>query len=457
MTANGVQTPVRGESTVKDFLEVVFRRKWSIISIVAIATAVVVFLNLREPAVYESNGKLLVKRGEAIGIFGQQVRTLTWEEEIASQIEMIKSELLIQRAREIIGQFLPEGYQTDERISTGRVGSGVVTTSNVLWVTYLSSDPIFCRAAVDAVINAYREYYQRVRTPPEMEDFFSEELDRSSEAVNFWRERKSRLETEWGIVDIEHQQRSILDRLDRYTIDLQKATTDVLEAQEVIRQLESFRNLSIEEQAALANGFFRLGMKETIIEEYSRKLIDLRLQEAQYEVDYTDQHRDLRKIRQQIEDLYTNLDKEIESLLKVKRAELDILQVRQRELQGLVSDLEKEKDLYPARSIELERIDNALAREEERYGEISDRHMEAKVTMASNPEWTVTILSNASPAYRKKTRDYVRIALGPLFSLVVALGFAFFIDNLDHSIKNVSEAEDVFGMHVLASFPDTER
>jgi uncharacterized protein involved in exopolysaccharide biosynthesis len=457
MTTNGVQVPVRAESTVKDFLEVVFRRKWSIVSIVAIATAVVVFLNLREPAVYESNGKLLVKRGEAIGIFGQQVRTLTWEEEIASQIEMIKSELVIARARSIIDQYLPEGYETDEHIGVGRVGSGVVTTSNVLWVTYLSSDPVFCRAAVDAIINAYREYYQQVRTPPEMEDFFSEELDRSSEAVTFWRDRKSKLETEWGILDIQHQQRSILDRLDRYQIDLQDAISKVREAEEVIRQLESFRDLSIEEQAALANGFFRLGVQETVIEDYSRKLIDLRLQESQYSVDYTDEHRDLKKIRQQIEDLYTNLDREIKSLLRLKHAELDILRARQRELQALVSDLEREKDLYPARSIELERIDNALAREEERYKEINDRHMEAKVTMASNPEWTVTILSAASPAYRKKTRDYVRVALGPLFSLVVALGFAFFIDNLDHSIKNVSEAEDVFGLHVLASFPDTER
>ena len=49
------------------------------------------------------------------------------------------------------------------------------------------------------------------------------------------------------------------------------------------------------------------------------------------------------------------------------------------------------------------------------------------------------------------------MALGPLFSLVVALGFAFFIDNLDHSIKNVAEAEETLGCQVLASFPDSEQ
>ena len=83
--------------------------------------------------------------------------------------------------------------------------------------------------------------------------------------------------------------------------------------------------------------------------------------------------------------------------------------------------------------------------------------MSAKISVASNPEWNITILSPASPAYQKKTRDYVRMALGPMFSLVVALGFAFFVDNLDHSIKNVAEAEETLGCQVLASFPDSEQ
>ncbi|MDD3643644.1 MAG: hypothetical protein PHQ19_09310, partial [Candidatus Krumholzibacteria bacterium] len=386
MTTNGAAAPVRKESTVKDFLEVVFRRKWTIVGIVSIATAIVVFLNLREPAVYESNGKMLVKRGEATGLYGQNVRTLTWEEEISSQIEMIKSELVIRRAREIVGQFLPEGYETEERIGAGKVGSGVVTTSNVLWVTYVSADPVFCRAAVDAIIKAYREYYQQVRTPPEMEDFFSEEMARTSEAVAFWRERKAQLETEWGIIDIQIQQQLILNRIDRYTNDLQDVTAKAAEAEEIVDKLAAFRALSIDEQAAFAEGFLRSGAGETSIGRYSRQLIDLRMRESEYAVDFTDEHRDLKKIRQQIEDLYAYLEGEIAALLTVKRAELEILQARQRELRGLLADLERERDLFPARSMELERINNALVREEDRYTEILDQHMQAKVSVASNPE-----------------------------------------------------------------------
>ena len=47
--------------------------------------------------------------------------------------------------------------------------------------------------------------------------------------------------------------------------------------------------------------------------------------------------------------------------------------------------------------------------------------------------------------------------LAELFSIVIALGLAFFIDNLDHSIKSIAEAEDSLGLSVLANFPEIEK
>lgn len=445
------------ESTIKDFLEVVFRRKWMILGIVVIATVIVFILNMREPAVYESTGRLMVQRGEATGVFNPYVRILTWEEEIASQIEMIKSEVVVGRAREMITVLFPDGYSTEERLHVGRVESGVVGTSNVLWVAYVSSDPIFCRAATDAVLNSYKEYYLNARTPPEMEDFFMEELSSLQQRIERLRDRKTRLGTEWGIVDMEHQQRTTLDRLERYRVEIDEVGSEIVEKEEIIRKLESFRELDIDEQAALSNTLTQEGMKQTAIERYTERLMDLRLKESELAVKFTGEHKDLKQVRRQIEDLYFYMDKEIQSFTTVSQARLDILKTKERSLAALIVQVETEKDLYPEMDVELRRIDTELAQAEAQYEELSKQHMNAKISVASNPEWNVTILSPASPGYQKKTRDYVRMALGPLFSLVVALGFAFFIDNLDHSIKNVAEAEETLGCQVLASFPDSEQ
>lgn len=451
----GAQAPK--ESTVRDFLEVIFRRKWSIIGIVAVATAIVIAINLSEPVLYESSGRMLVKRGEAASVFSPSVRTLTWEEEITSQIEMVGSQPVIRRAREIIRDFLPAGHETEETVSAGQLASGVISRSNVLWVSYNSGDPLFCQAAVNAIINSYREYYQSVRTPPEMEDFFSEEMARLKEEIDYWRESKARLGAEWGIISMPHQERLLIDRISRYIADLEQIDTRLSQEEQILGKLESFGELGVDEQAAIVGGFLGITTQRTIIERYMGRLMDLRVQESELATNFTDGHRDLQRIRRQIEDLYASLRREIESTLTIKRAEVDILRMRRRELQELLQRLEMEKNIYPARATELDRVNTELLRVEARYTEMAEQHMKSKISMASNPEWTVTILSSASPAYRKKTRDYVRITLGPLFSLIVAVGFAFFVDNLDHSIKNVSDAEETLGIQVLASFPDIER
>ncbi len=333
----------------------------------------------------------------------------------------------------------------------------MVGTSNVLWIAYTSSDPVFCRAAANAVINSYKEYYLDARTPPEMEDFFSEEMSSLQREITHLREKKTKLETESGIIDMEQQERAALDRLVRYQVELDEVRRDISEKREIMRKLEDFRSLDIDEQAALSNTLQREGAKQTAIERYTEKLMDLRLVESELSVKYTDAHRDLKQVRKQIEDLYFYLDKEIRSFSTVNSANLDLLRIKERELMAQIAMLEEGKAVFSQMEVELQSINMALVRAEKQYDELSQQHMNAKLTKASNPEWNITVLSPAAPAYQKKTRDYVRMALGPIFSLVVALGFAFFIDNLDHSIKNVAEAEETLGCQVLASFPDSEQ
>ncbi len=444
------------ETTIKDFLEVIFRRKWIILGLVSISTALVIYLNLKEPAVYESSGKILVKRGEATGVFNNYVRTLTWEEEISSQIEMVKSEDVIQKAGNLLAKFFPEGYSSDQRIDPGRVGSGVITKSNVLFVTYTGMDPIFCEAAVNAIIYAYKDYYQQIRTPPEMEDFFSQEMTSMKEEIEYWRDRKMKLESEWGIVDIDAQRRISLARLDKYRFDLEDLNSEVLELEDVIENLKRYKELELEEKMALSGAFIQAGAKKTVIDNLNERLMALRMEESEMSVSYTSDYRELQNTRQQIENVVAMLDREIRSIITVKRTQLGILKAKVAVLEDLISEIRTEMDSFPAREVELNRINTALARVENGYTELVEQHISSRISTASNPEWSVTIISRASRAYQKKVRDYVRIALGPFFSLIVSLGFAFFMDNLDHSIKNVSEAEEALGFHVLASFPDKE-
>lgn len=205
---------------------------------------------------------------------------------------------------------------------------------------------------------------------------------------------------------------------------------------------------------AASTGFVEGMLEQRVVENLRTQLQKLKVEESKLSERYTDENRELILVRKQIENINGMIVDEIETQIIMRQSQFDVLMNKRSMLAGIIEAMEEESNTYPAKEIEVDRIAASLAQLNENYLSLLESRTNAKMTIASNPEWTVTILSEATPASRKKSRDYVRMALGPVFSIIFALGFAFFIDNLDHSIKNISDAEDSLGLPVLASFPE---
>jgi succinoglycan biosynthesis transport protein ExoP len=442
------------ETTVKDFLEVIFRRKWVIIGIVSIAVILVFVSSVRKEAMYESSAKLLLKRGEIAGVFSRDVRTLKWEEEIASQIELMKSQLIIERASETVSNFLPENYKTSEKLSLGRVNSDVVTTSNVIWVTYLSPDPRFAEAAVNAIVTAYRNYYVEARTPPEMDDFFTNEIEALEKEMEYWRVRREKMKNMSGIIDLRDQKSTTIQQLSSYKRDLVKLEQDLSELEIKLSKLKEVIANENDVELSGSVGLLISADKRAIFDSLKRQLMELEVEEAKLATRLTENNRELVRVKKQISSVRKLIEREIKEQIHIYDSQIAVINSKVETLRELVKDLNRQKDVIPTREAELDRINVAMEQIKKSYDGLKEQRLAAKITKASHPEWTVTILNNATPAIRKTAVDYVRMALAPIFSLIVAVGLAFFIDNLDHSVKNVTEAEEVFKLPVLTSFPD---
>jgi uncharacterized protein involved in exopolysaccharide biosynthesis len=442
------------ESTVKDFIEVIFRRKWIIAGIVMFATVTVVIMNMREPAVFESASTVLLKRTQPQSVFATYSRSLPWEEDMASQIELAKSEMILNEAQKNLHRYLPDDYDKTPRIRPGSVSSGVVSTSNVIWIRYTSGDPVLCEAAVEAITNTFRDYYSRVRTPPEMDDFFSRELQMIMEEIEYWRERKDNLEEKWGLADVELQRQSLINRMDNYISERNDLALQKSKLKGLIDRLESAKNEgNIADMYILYDDYLGQRNRGTTIDRMNDRFNQLKMTELEMASKFTESNDQLVEIREKIDEFKDMMLEEFASVIAVKKMELSVIEEEERLLSSLINDLENKS----SQGSEIERINSALSRLMTSYNDVTKKQLDARVSMASNPEWKVTVLTAATPASRKRTKDYVRIALGPLFSILFAVGFAFFLDNLDHSIKNVSEAEEALEMTVLASFPDTEK
>ena len=70
-------------------------------------------------------------------------------------------------------------------------------------------------------------------------------------------------------------------------------------------------------------------------------------------------------------------------------------------------------------------------------------------------DYSVKILSPALIAEQGGRGDLVKLFLAPILALMVGIGLAFYMENLDHSISNREDVERHVNIPVLASFPET--
>ncbi len=449
---NETTTLKRGSGGARDFLAVLFRRRWIIGSVFAVTTLTVVAINLSQPLFYESTGKVIVKRGLRDNLLQGYTRTLTWEEELASEVETVKSGAIISLAQEYYdGQRKAAGKPTT-RIDIQRVEASVVGESNVIAMSYQDRDPEVAMLVTDAVIHAYMEYRKNEYTLKFPKEFFDTEIAKVTKELDEWTRRKEAYMASTGTVNLAVEGVSDKDFVRTQEMDLVNVEKDLAQKRQT---LEDIRALAASDASIevpfMANNF---SGNDAAIFEIKKKLSDARVRYREMETIYVPQSRELQQMKSQVDQLESMLATEVRTRINLGESEVRALEARAGQIRRAMSEGQARLSTYPARTARMSEIETRIAALQKNYTELTDAAAQAKIAKATSPDWTVDLLTPAGRPYAKNQRDYVRLALAPIFSLIVGLGLAFFIDGLDATLKSPRETEEALELPVLASLTE---
>jgi capsular polysaccharide biosynthesis protein len=135
------------------------------------------------------------------------------------------------------------------------------------------------------------------------------------------------------------------------------------------------------------------------------------------------------------------------SRIEMLRARLSVYEKDLADFQSLMASV-------PAKQRTIDELDHEIASLRKRLDELQRGADQAKVTANTSQGVSVVLLRPAGAAIPINTRDYVRLALAPAFSLVVGIGLAFFIDGLDLTVRTAAQAEEYLQAPVLASLSE---
>jgi len=226
MTDQRIDT--RQETSLRDFLDVVFRRKWVIISMVIATTLLVFAIDAQRPDMWESTSRVMVKRGRQQSILTTNVYILPWAEDVASVVQLILSEDVFAKSRKAFADSVNTGrYPKDWVFNAGAVHSGVVGESNVFTISYSDPRPDICKLGCNVATDAFREFYRENNAPPPVSDYFVNQLNDTRAELVQAREERNRFMNDKKFFGADETSRFLLNKIGGLETNLSQLDGDV--------------------------------------------------------------------------------------------------------------------------------------------------------------------------------------------------------------------------------------
>jgi polysaccharide biosynthesis transport protein len=445
------------ETTLREFMGVVFRRKGIILTVLFAALLTVAVMYLTTKPVFVSNARLIVNRGEPESVYNSRQMLLSWEEEVNSEMEVISSSAMGERAQKILDDAKSvDGFGQPIKFDFNNVSVTTSGKASVLIVAYKSADKVAAREALRALTRAYIDSRSQERNLPIVDGFFQEQLEALRDQLSQWEQRRADFMAEEGVVAISTQRESMLREKEAGQSTLMNAKVTLAD---LVARLEAIRSLQTEKRLNPDLEVFGFGdadfNDEALLFNLRKEIVTRRADYLQKRGQYTDEHPEVKAAKNVLDDLEAQFDLQIESYAKFLEARIDVARARTNSLETTIRGIDEELIALPDKEARLAQYDRILEAMRTDYSTMVERQVAAKAESAGRPEWRAILLQPATAAIRQRTRDYIRMALVPLFAVLIGLALAFLIDGLDHSIKDATDAETHLGVPVLGSLSKT--
>jgi len=444
-----------GQGGARDFLAVLFRRRWIIGTVFLVTTLTVLVINFTQPALFESTGKVIVKRGERDNLLGGGRSMLTWQEELASEVEVVKSSTVILRAQQIVDEERTARGLKLLHIDGKNVDAIVVGESNVLAMSYLSRSPAAAQEVTDALIQGYMDYRKTAYVLQYPKEFFDSELARVTTELDDWTQRREAFMRSTQTVNLDVQGMQDADFVRQQNLELAKEDQDLAQKRAALASMKNMLATGAGSEMPFSTDAG--ASADFVLNDTRRKLAEARTRMKEMETVYVPQSTELAQQRAEVDNLQKELTAQISNRVTLAQAEIDNLQARRDQVARSLADGQARMASYPERTARMSEFNTHIEALQKSFDNLAQSAGHAKISKATSPDWTVALLTPASKAYAKNQRDYVRLALAPVFSLIIGLGLAFFVDGLDATLKNPHEAEEALDLPVLATLTEQKR
>ena len=475
-------SPAPHESALGEYARVLIKRKWIVVTCLAVIFSVVAIASLRMTKIYEASGTIEINKPDASLNF-QNSATFSLDyydpTELETEIQILQSDLLalqvirelnMDRRPEFTGGNAPEAssdlapdpLQVDPARASALLGGfkanlrvGLKPNSRIIELHYRSSDPQMAASVINTLMQTYVENNLKSRFESTMQasDWLQKQLVDMQMKVETSQEKLVRYQKEHEILGIDEKQNIITEKLDELNKELTAAESERMDKESFYRLVEAGDPDAIASSAGASDSGSGAQSGSGLLENLRAKQADIKIQAADLNTQFGPSYPKLAQLNNQLKEIDAQIQSEMKKIAAKVRGQY--MTALQRE--NLLRDaLEKQKQ--EANKLNESAIDyNLLKRDAETYRTLYEgllqKLKEAGVSAGLKSNNFRIVDSARPPSYPIEPNIPRNLGFALLLGLASGVGLAFLLEGLDNTIRTTEQAQMISGLAPLGMIP----
>jgi polysaccharide biosynthesis transport protein len=468
------------DSTLREYVRVLIKRKWMVISVVAGIFMVVAIASLRQTPIYEAKGQIVINKADSNLITFKdsgQVMDYYEQSDLDTEVRILQSDLMaLQVIRQLNLDKRPEfgghsdqkqanlvadSLQTDSNRTSsllarfrGNLRVTLIPNTRIIEIRYNSTDPHLAASAVNTLAATYVEqnYQTKFESTMAASEWLKKQLVDLQMKVETSQEKLVRYQKEHEILGIDEKQNITTEKLDELNKEMTMAESDRMQKEAVYRQTQTNDPEAIA-AAIVSDTAGTNAATSGLLDKLREQQANLKIQIADLSTQFGPSYPKVAQLNNQLKEIDHQLQSEMNKAVDHLKGQYLAALQRENMLRDSFEKQKQEANKLNESAIEYSILKRDLDSNRTLYEGLLEKLKEAGVTAGLRSNNFRIIDAARVPTAPSEPNIPRNLAFALVLGLISAVGLAFVLENMDNTVRTPEQAQAISALPSLGMIP----
>ena len=469
------------ESTLREYMRVLIKRKWLVISVILGIFMAVAIASLRETPVYVAAGQIVVNKADSNLISFKDSTPdndyIYEQSDLDTEVRILQSDLMgLQVIRQLNLDKRPEfgghvdqkqdnlvadSLQTDSARTSGLLAHfranlhvTLIPNTRIIEIHYDSTDPQLGASVVNTLASTYVEQNFKTKFESTMQasDWLSKQLVDLQMKVETSQEKLVRYQKEHEILGTDEKQNIITEKLEELNREMTAAESDRMQKEAVYRQTQS-SDPDVVAAAIIADTGTGGGAGSGLLDKLRDQQANLRIQVAEINTQFGPSYPRISQLNNQLKEIDRQLQTETNKAVDHLKGQYQAAVQRETMLRESFDKQKQEANKLNESAIEYSILKRDLDSNRTLYEGLLEKLKEAGVTAGLRSNNFRIIDAARVPTSPSEPNIPRNLAFALVLGVISGVGLAFVLENMDNTVRTPEQATALSALPSLGMIP----